>query len=666
MDRFAITLDELGFHMLAAACGEAGDAVIAKKLFARMQDGHLGFKAHAVDCGQLVKAFVDVSSSTNPGSTNSSTSRTRQLADAIAVLDWMDKEGILPSHQLFALLLPACANNGMIDVGRRLHARIRDDARIGVNNFLAAGLIGMYAKCGFLDDSIAVFDVLVASGQQPDENVVRAVINACRKCDQPDRALPFLYIERLGLLRDQVCFHLLTAACGEAGDAVIAKKLFARMQDGRLGFKVNAVDCGQLIKAFVAHNSSADSAYSSSKLADAIAVLDWMDKHGIPQSSHHFALVLSSCARNGLIDIGRQLHLRIQERSVTITDHVSSGLITMYSKCSFLEDASAVFEEMRCLQQAGEPQPGVSTWTAMIMAYGQHGHGKEALALFHAMKKENLALDDISLGAILSACSHAGLADEALQIYASMEDYFGIAPSLHHQNCIVDALSRAGRLAEAEEFIAKSVQQPDTVTWMALLGACRNQNDVARAERAVEHLRELAPGDAAPGVLLGNTYAATGRWEDMDDVRRKMKDEGVRKTPGVSWIVVGGKKHIFTVHDTSHPRTKDIHSVLDDLWNRIKAAGFVPNTSVVLRPMTDEAAKDHHLCRHSEKLAIAFGLLATPERMTLRIFQNLRMCPDCHEATKFIADLTKRTIIVRDANRFHCFENGECTCGGHW
>jgi hypothetical protein len=167
---------------------------------------------------------------------------------------------------------------------------------------------------------------------------------------------------------------------------------------------------------------------------------------------------------------------------------------------------------------------------------------------------------------------------------------------------------------------------------------------------------------------MANVYAAAGHWEERDLERKSMAQAGVRKRPGKSWLVVDGTRHVFTVEDKRHPRIEEIRAELAVLWQRLKTAGFVPNTSVVLRSMADEEAKECHLCHHSEKLAITFGLMSTPPGTTLRVFKNLRVCPDCHEATKFIARLTGRDIVVRDANRFHHFSGSgqHCSCGDYW
>jgi len=166
-------------------------------------------------------------------------------------------------------------------------------------------------------------------------------------------------------------------------------------------------------------------------------------------------------------------------------------------------------------------------------------------------------------------------------------------------------------------------------------------------------------------VLLSNIYAAAGKWEEVLWVRTMMQERGVRKEPGRSWIEVDNKVQDFVVADTSHPETKEIYAELRRLSERIKAEGYIPDTRLVLRNI-DEEEKELALCSHSEKLAIAYGLMRTPLGEPIRVFKNLRVCSDCHTATKFISKVTEREIVVRDANRFHHFQNGVCSCGDYW
>jgi hypothetical protein len=144
-----------------------------------------------------------------------------------------------------------------------------------------------------------------------------------------------------------------------------------------------------------------------------------------------------------------------------------------------------------------------------------------------------------------------------------------------------------------------------------------------------------------------------------------MQERGVRKEPGRSWIEVDNKVHEFVVGDTSHPEAKAIYTELNKLIENLKAEGYIPDTRVVLHDINEED-KELALCSHSEKLAIAYGLIHIPREEPIRVTKNLRVCPDCHTATKLISKVTAREIIARDANRFHHFKDGVCSCGDYW
>ena len=328
----------------------------------------------------------------------------------------------------------------------------------------------------------------------------------------------------------------------------------------------------------------------------------------------------------------------------------------MYSKCGSLENARSIFDGME--------SKDIITWNAMIAAYGQHGNGKEALDLYHQMEEQGIIPDDITFVALLNGLSHSGMVDEALKCLESMWKQYGIKPNNQHYNCVVDALGRAGRLEEAEELI-KRMEEPDEVTWTTLLGACRMAGDVERAERAATNALRLEPKKAAIYVLLANTYATAGRWEDVAKTRQRMKDNGIKKIPGQTWIEVNGKVHSFVASDRTHERTIEIYSEWERLSDEMRKAGYVPDTKHVLHDVEEEE-KEQYLCAHSEKLAISFGLISTPPGTPLLITKNLRVCGDCHTATKFLSKLCNRQIIVRDANRFHHFKDGNCSCNDYW
>jgi hypothetical protein len=139
----------------------------------------------------------------------------------------------------------------------------------------------------------------------------------------------------------------------------------------------------------------------------------------------------------------------------------------------------------------------------------------------------------------------------------------------------------------------------------------------------------------------------------------------VHKEPGRSWILVDNKIHDFVTGSTCHPEAKDIYAELSRLTEHIKAEGYIPDTWLVLHNI-DEDDKELALRSHSEKLAITYGLMRTPPGNTIRVYKNLRVCSDCHTATKFMSKVTRREIVVRDANRFHHFKDGRCSCDDYW
>jgi pentatricopeptide repeat protein len=256
------------------------------------------------------------------------------------------------------------------------------------------------------------------------------------------------------------------------------------------------------------------------------------------------------------------------------------------------------------------------------------------------------------------------LVEEGLRLFDSLHSY-NITPSLDHYTCLVDLLARAGQLDKAESLIHDAPFQPDVVMWTTLLGAARHHGDVERGERVAKRILELDPRNTAAYVLLGNIYAAFGRFEDRDRIRELMKEHAIRKIPGQSWIEVNGEVHRFFVHDQRHPRRREIYLELEKLSTEMRRAGYVPDTNFILHDVEEEE-KEHLLCYHSEKLAIAFGLITTPPNSPLIIMKNLRVCGDCHTDTKFISKLRNRLIIVRDVNRFHHFQDGKCSCGDYF
>lgn len=372
-----------------------------------------------------------------------------------------------------------------------------------------------------------------------------------------------------------------------------------------------------------------------------------------------FVSVISSCSELATLGQGQKIHAEVVKAGAMSVAGVISSLVSMYSRCGCLDDAVTVFGEKEGVQE------DLILWSSMIAAYGFHGRGQEAIQLFNRMELEGLQANDVTFLSLLYSCSHCGLRDEGLEFFDMMLQKYGLQPQVKHHTCMVDLLGRAGRLEEAEAFIRSMPVKPDVVIWKTLLSACKIHKNPGMAERICEEILKIDPQDSASYVLLANTQASAKRWLDVSEVRKTMRVRMVKKEPGISWFEMKNRVHHFTTGDKSHPQSDEIELYLKELTDELKLLGYVADTGVVLHDM-DMEEQEYNLGHHSEKLALAYALMSTPDGVAIRIMKNLRVCDDCHVVMKYVSIVKNREIIVRDASRFHHFENGHCSCGDYW
>ncbi|XAR57293.1 hypothetical protein NMG60_11025379 [Bertholletia excelsa] len=367
--------------------------------------------------------------------------------------------------------------------------------------------------------------------------------------------------------------------------------------------------------------------------------------------------LLSACADVAALSQGTWAHTYIQKNNLELNRFVGANLIDMYAKCGCLSLANQVFDKM--------PHRDTFCYNAMIRGLAVHGHGHHALDLFKKMRLEGLLPDDVTILAAICACSHVGLVDMGCEIFDSMEEDYGIKPRVQHYGCLIDLLGRAGRFKEAEERVDTMPMKPNAVLWRSLLGAARVHGNLELGKVALRNLIELEPETSGNYVLLSNMYALIDRWDDVKGVRKLMKQHGVDKMPGTSLVEIDGAMHEFLTGDKMHPWTKEIYLKLEEISRRLQEYGHKPRIKEVLFDIEEEEKEDA-LSYHSEKLAIAFALIASEHKMPIRIIKNLRVCGDCHESTKLISRIYEREIVVRDNTRFHHFKDGTCSCLDYW
>lgn len=367
--------------------------------------------------------------------------------------------------------------------------------------------------------------------------------------------------------------------------------------------------------------------------------------------------VLSACTNLGALDLGRCTHGSLLRSISGLNVIVETSLIDMYVKCGSLDKGLSLFHKMT--------QRNQSSYSVVISGLAMHGRGREALKVFSEMLKEGLEPDDVVYVSVLSACSHAGLINEGLEFFKKMQYEHGIETTVQHYGCLVDLMGRAGKLNEAVEIIKSMPIRPNDVIWRSLLSACRVHHNMEIGNIAAEklfHLNSHNPGDY---LVLSNIYARAQKWDDVARIRSEMVSRGLNQTPGFSLVEVQRKVYKFVSQDMSHPQWNQVYEMIHQMEWQLRFEGYSPDTSQVLLDVNDEEKRER-LKYHSQKLAIAFALVHTPQGSPIRIARNLRMCSDCHAYTELISVIYEREITVRDRNRFHHFKDGICSCRDYW
>lgn len=520
---------------------------------------------------------------------------------------------------------------------RQVFDKIYDRDVVSWNSMVAG-----YAQNGHGDEALELYLQMQAAKVKPDSVTFAGILPACCGLSGLEQGkMIHSYIVKSGLESDILVSNALIAMYGRCGSLVCAIKVFDKMRQR------DVVSWTAMITG-----------YAQNRFAgEASKVFHEMQLAGVRPNAVTIISVLPACAH--LVDIqqGKEVHAFAVRNSFEADVFLVSGLIDMYAKCGSIKDAYYLFDKMSYKDS--------TLWTSMIAGYSMHGQSDKSLMLFDKMQQLGYKPDHVTFVAVLSACSRSGMVDKGWNYFNRMSEDYGVEPRLEHYACMVDLLGRAGYLHKAYDFINNMPLKPNDDVWGALLGACRIHQDIKLGELVAEHLYGLKPKKAGYYVLMSNIYAAASRWDGVAKVRAIMKGKGVTKMPGYTWIQIKNKVHSFLVEDRAHPQSEKIHATLEGLARQMKEAGYVPKTNFVLQDVEEEE-KEYILCGHSEKLAIAFGLINTTPGTSIRIIKNLRICGDCHDATKFISKIVGREIIVRDISRFHHFKDGLCSCGDYW
>ncbi|XP_010511312.1 PREDICTED: pentatricopeptide repeat-containing protein At1g56690, mitochondrial [Camelina sativa] len=553
-------------------------------------------------------------------------------------------------------------DDGRIDDARKLYDMMPVKDTVGSTN-----MIGGLCKEGRVDEAREIFDemkdrnvitwttMITGYGQNHRVDVARKLFEVMPEKTEVSWTSMLLGYTLSGRMEDAEQFfevmpvkpviacNAMIVGLGEQGEIAKARRVFDQMKD-----RDDATWRG-MIKAYERKGFE----------LEAIDLFVQMQRQGVKPSFTSLISILCACASLASLQYGRQVHAHLVRCQFDGDVYVASVLMTMYVKCGELTKAKLVFDRF-------PSKKDIIMWNSIISGYASHGLGEESLKVFFEMSSSGTMPNKVTLIAILTACSYAGKVEEGLEIFESMESKFCVTPTVEHYSCTVDMLGRAGRVDEAMRLIESMTVKPDATVWGALLGACKTHSRLDLAEVAAKELFEIEPENTGPYVLLSSMNASRSKWGDVAEMRKNMRTKSVSKFPGCSWIELEKKVHMFTRGGIrNHPEQAMILMILDKTDGLLREAGYSPDCSHVLHDV-DEEEKVDSLSRHSERLAVAYGLLKLPEGVPIRVMKNLRVCGDCHAAIKLISKVTEREIILRDANRFHHFNNGECSCRDYW
>lgn len=420
---------------------------------------------------------------------------------------------VFPDKYSFTFVLKACAAFCGFEEGRQIHGLfMKSDLMTDV--FVDNTLVNVYGRSGYFEIARKVLDRMPVRDAVSWNSLLSAYLE--KGLIEEAREL-FDEMEE----RNVESWNFMISGYGAAGLVNEAKELFDSMP----------------VKDVVSWNAMVTAYAHVGCYSELIDVFNEMLNSTEKPDGFTLVNVLSACANLGSLSQGEWVHVFIDKHEIEIEGFLATALVDMYSKCGKIDKALEVFR--------ATSKKDVSTWNSIISGLSVHGLGKDALEIFSEMVYEGFKPNNITFISVLSACNHVGLLDQARKLFETMYSIYGVEPTIEHYGCMVDLLGRMGKFEEAEEIVNEIPADETSVLLESLLGACKRFGRMEQAERIANRLLELNPHDSSGYVEMSNLYASNRRWDEVMEVRRKMRTGRVNKKPGCSMIEVDGVVHEF-------------------------------------------------------------------------------------------------------------------------
>lgn len=546
--------------------------------------------------------------------------------------------GVRPDRLTFPFVLKSNSKLGFRWLGKALHAAAVKDC-LDCDSFVRVSLVDMYAKTKGLKYAFQVFEESPERLKKESVLLRNVLINGyCGAKDMQMAAALFGSMPE----RNSGSWSTLIKGYVDSGELDRAKQCFELIPEK------NVVSWTTLVNGF--------SQYGDYETAISI-YFDMVEK-GMKPNEYTVAAVLSACSKSGALESGIRVHGYVLDNGFKLDRAIGTALVDMYAKCGEVDCAANVFSNMGVKD--------ILSWTTMIQGWAIHGRFQQAILCFRQMMYSGEKPDEVVFLAVLTACLNSGEVDLGINFFDSMRLDYAIEPTLKHYVVVVDLLGRAGKLNEAHELIESMPIKPDLTTWAALYRACKAHNSNRKGEMVSQNILEIDPELRGSYIFLDKRYAAAkGKLQDVEKRRLPLQKIVKERWKGWSYIELDGQLNKFLAGDDSHKQVQELRLKLEEIMSLAVERGYIPGADWSIHDIEEEE-KENVTGIHSEKLALALGLLRTAPGTVIRIVKNLRICGDCHSLMKYVSKISQREILLRDARQFHHFKDGSCSCGDYW
>lgn len=306
----------------------------------------------------------------------------KRIRDLIEFMDILEKYQVTLHDSFYTLVLTYCVNEEWFELGKKIHDRLLRNGEINI--ILKNCLIIMYGKCGYLDESIKIFNSIEESEKHAD--TLTAMIS--------------IY--------------------GEHAKGEEALRLFSKIQEQ--GMKLNEITITSVLKACYKSNliDTADEIFFSMQ-----------SKFGIKPNAHHYNCLLVACTNYKLLSLGKKIHQHLLDAKISQDIILKTNLATMYANCGCLEEAAQIFDNIEKFKRS------LNVWTTMLAGYTKDGKGEEALKIINEMLEQGLNPDKKLVTNTLKLCCRPNTISNAVEMLFSIESKFGLELNVHHYNCLL-------------------------------------------------------------------------------------------------------------------------------------------------------------------------------------------------------------------------------------